>query len=309
MPTIGLGPDQIQVSRLALGLMELAGTWNPDEVGKEEIDRAINTFATAIESGFSLFDLADIYCNGASESVFKKCFEEVKPDRKSLFIASKCGIVFEDRHGPYRYDLSFQHVMDSASKSLERMGIKHIDLYQVHRHAPLTHPAETASALNQLRDQGLIRHIGVSNYSPSQLDALQEYVTSPIISTQPEFSLMHIDPMTDGTLDHCEKNNIRPLAYRPLAQGAISGNMPDSPNLKKRFITVLPVLQEIAAQIGVSTVQISLAWILKHPAGVIPVFGSTNPDHIRDAVVATHLDLSRSDWYRLWTVARGETLP
>ena len=309
LPTIEIGPDSVKVTRLALGMMGLAGTWDPNEVGKENIDRAVNAFGTAIETGINFFDHADVYGNGACEDIFEKCQEEVKPDREKIFIASKCGIQFADEEGPYRYDLSFQHIMQSVQKSLERMDISYFDLYQIHRRDPLTHPAATAEALNQLVEQGLVRYIGVSNYRPSQIKALQKYLRYPIITVQPEFSLLHLEPMDDGLLDYCEETNTTLLAYSPIAKGVLSGENTTNDLQFQLYKHLRPVINEIADQKDASLVQIALAWLMHNPAGVIPIYGSNNPEHIKDAAKACSLSLDRSEWYRLWTAARGEPLP
>lgn len=311
LPSIEIGRDSVsvKVSRLALGMMGLAGTWDPNEVGKSNIANAILAFGTAIESGINFFDHADVYGNGACEDVFAKCLKEVKPDRDNIFIASKCGIQFEDEEGPYRYNLSFQHITKSVQKSMDKMGIDYIDLYQIHRRDPLTHPAETAEALNQLVEKGFIRYIGVSNYSPSQIKTLQKYLRYPIITIQPEFNLLQLAPLRNGLLDFCEESNISILAYSPIAKGVLAGKYSTNKLQYQLYQQLRPVINEIADSKGVSTVQIALAWLMHNPAGVIPVYGSNNPEHIKDAAAACSLSLERSEWYRLWTAARGEPLP
>ena len=308
LPTIEIGPDSIKVSRLAMGMMGLTGTWDPNEVGKDNIDRAVDAFSTSIEEGITFFDHADIYGNGTCEEVFKHCLKEVKPDRDKIFIASKCGIRFTDDEGPYRYDLSFQHITQSVQQSLERMDLTYIDLYQVHRRDPLTHPAATAEALNQMVEQGLIRYIGVSNYKPSQIKALQKYLRHPVITVQPEFSLLHLDPMNDGLLDYCEETNTAVLAYSPIAKGLLAGKETSDELLYQRYRHFRPVINEIAESKDASAVQVALAWLMHNPVGVIPIYGSNDPEHIKDAVKACSLSLDRSEWYRLWTAALGREL-
>jgi predicted oxidoreductase len=301
LPTLDIGHDRRTVSKLALGLMGLAGTWNPAEVSTAHIDRAVKAFEAALAAGITVFDQADIYGNGACESVFKSCLSATKPDRETLYIATKCGIRFEDATGPYRYDLAENYIVQSLEKSLARMGLDYVDLYQVHRPDPLTHPAETARALNALAKRGLVRHVGVSNYSPSQTETLQTYLDVPLATTQPQFSLVHLEPMTDGTLDLCERKNICVMAYSPLGHGKLS-RLEVSDWLRHEF-------QSLTVKYNATPVQLSLAWLMQHPAGVIPVFGSNSPDHIREAAHACTLTLSHGDWYRLWTAARGEKLP
>lgn len=308
-PKIAIGHNKFEVSVIGMGMMGLSGTWNPDQAGPQNIDNAINAFAASLGNGINLFDHADIYGRGTCESVFKACMENVKPDRGKLFIASKCGIVLDTDTVPYHYDLSFLHITQSLQQSLERMGLDYIDLYQVHRRDPLTHPAETALALNKLMEQGLIHNVGVSNYSPEQTETLEKYLDKPIVSTQPEFSLLHLDPLRDGTLDFCERTNISLLAYSPISKGLLAGKPAIDEQSQKKLASLWPVLDEIARKKDALPFQIALAWLMHNPANVIPIYGSNNPDHIRQAVKAGRISLEKDEWYRLWTAARVEPLP
>jgi aryl-alcohol dehydrogenase-like predicted oxidoreductase len=314
MPTQPLGQHGFEVSRIGLGCMGLAGTWNPSEVGDEHRRRAIASVETALSMGINLFDHADIYGGTACESIFKDCLEALKPDRESIYIATKVGI----RSG--YYDHSPDYIRSSVEGSLKRLGIDYIDLYQLHRPDPLSHPGETAEVLDELLEEGKIRDVGVSNYYPNQTNALSAHLEMPLITNQFEFSLLQLYPLYegregqegDGVLDHCLENDITPLAYSPVGRGWLSGRreVPADHAQKERIERVLSALRDMGAQYGGATpLQLSLAWILAHPAAIIPLVGSNNPDHIREAAAAAEIELSRTDWYSLWVASRGARMP
>ena len=309
-----LGQLGFEVSRIALGCMGLAGTWNPAEVGEEHRKKAIASVEAALAAGINFFDHADIYGGTACESIFKDCLAALNPDRESLYIATKVGI----RSG--YYDHSPDYIRTSVEGSLHRLGIEYIDLYQLHRPDPFSHPGETAEVLGQLMEEGKIRDVGVSNYYPNQSNALSSYLETPLITNQFEFSLLHLEPLYegregqggDGVLDHCLENEITPLAYSPVGRGWLSGRrtIPADHAQKERFERVLAVLDELsAAYNGATPTQLALAWILNHPAGIIPLVGSNNPEHIREAAAAHNIELSRTDWYKLWVASRGARVP
>src|SRR5687767_5684606 len=167
MLTQPFGPAKVPVSRIALGCMGLAGTWNPAEVGPEDRKRAIAAFEAALEAGITFYDHADIYGGTACESIFKDCLRAVRGSRERIFIATKFAI----RDG--YYDHSPKHIRTSIRNSLDRMGVDYVDLYQVHRPDPLSDPRATAEVLDGLVEEGLIRLVGVSNYYPQQTLALR----------------------------------------------------------------------------------------------------------------------------------------
>ena len=212
---------------------------------------------------------------------------------------------------PHRYDFSAKHIEWSCHESLKRLGVDQIDIYQLHRPDLLMDPDEVATAFVKLRAQGVVRHFGVSNFLPSFVSALQPALDFPLMVNQVEIHLGRLDCFTDGTLDQCLENRMTPLAWSPLGGGWLGTGgtvKSDHPDHDRRT-AVLDVLDSIADKHGVSRTVLSLAWLMKHPSRIVPIVGSTNPDHIRDAVKADHLDLGREDWYRLLVVARGKALP
>lgn len=317
MVTQPFGPNNIPVSRIALGCMGMAGTWNPAEVGPENIRKAIAAFEAALDAGITFYDHADIYGGTACESIFKNCLEAFPGSRDKIFIATKVGI----RKG--FYDHSPEHIRGSIVASLDRMGLDYVDLYQLHRPDPLSHPAKTAEVLDELVAKGLVKYVGVSNYYPQQTLALKKYLKAPIVSNQISISLLRLDPIYegaaggpgsvdsagDGVLDQCEELGITPLAYSPVGGGWLSGKREipeDRPNTQR----ALDALRELAPKYGNATpTQLATAWLLAHPAGIIPLVGSNNPEHIREAAQAASISLSREDWYKLWVAARGARVP
>ena len=307
-----VGTSNLEVSRVALGCMGMAGTWNPAEVGPENVRKAIVAYETALENGITLFDHADIYGGGACESIFKECLAAVPGSREEIVIATKCGI----KRG--HYNLTQSAIEEALHNSLQRLGVEYIDLYQMHRPDPLAHPAETAAALKKLIADGLVRHVGVSNYYPEQVRALEAYMDGiPLVSNQISLSLLRLDPIYegwdggDGVLDQCMALGVTPLAYSPLAGSALSIDtvIPDSHPKKKIIEGVRAELSSIGAKYNATPGQIAIAWLLRHPTGIIPLVGSNNPEHISEAVKAADIDLDRLDWYKLWTAAWGRQVP
>ena len=322
MPTQPFGPDAVPVSRIALGCMGLAGTWNPTELGMENRRKAIAAFEASLAAGITFYDHADIYGGTACESIFKDCLEAVPGSREKIFIATKVGI----RRGYYEHAPSY--IRESLSGSLKRMGIEYVDLYQLHRPDPLSHPAETAAVLDELIAEGLIKSVGISNYYPQQTLALQKYLKAPIVSNQISISLLRLDPIYegaaggkatseaagadagDGVLDQCLALGITPLAYSPLGGGWLSGRREVPADAPPAIARTLAALTEMAPAYGDATPgQLALAWLLAHPAKIIPLVGSNNPAHIQEAAGAASIMLSRTDWYKLWVAARGVNVP
>ena len=316
LPKQLFGPQEVPVTRIALGCMGLAGTWNPAEVGPEHRRRAIESFLAALEVGITFYDHADFYGGTACESIFKDCLAAAAGSRERIFIATKVGIRWP--HG--YYDHSPAYIRESLEGSLSRMGIEYVDLYQLHRPDPLSHPAETAGVLDDLVDRGLVRTVGVSNYYPRQVMALKRYLRAPIVSNQISLSLLRLDPIYegatggngDGVLDQCLELGITPLAYSPLGAGWLSGHRQaaaDQPD-RERIERVLGAMVEMSPRYdGATPTQLAVAWLLRHPAKIIPIAGSNEPAHIREIAAAAQLELTREDWYKLWVASRGTRLP
>jgi predicted oxidoreductase len=310
MQTLSLGRSKLTSSRLAYGCWRIARTGEP----AADYQIARSAVLAALEAGYTLFDHANIYCSGRAEEVFGKLLRELKGERERIVITTKCGIRLPDdptANCPYRYDLSRDYIVSQAEASLRRLGIDHIDFYQLHRPDFLMDAGEVAAAFDQLHREGKVGEFGVSNFSPSQVELLQSAWSQPLIVNQIELSLTALGPLVDGTLDQCQRLGITPLAWSPLGGGLLAdGALDILPHQQKyRVADTLKLLDEIAQSRASSRVAIAIAWLLKHPAKIVPIIGSINPDRIREAAMATQVDLSREDWYRLLTVARGEPLP
>lgn len=309
-----IGTSELVASRLAYGCMRIAGTWNPSGIDSDKRKRARAAILAAFEAGYTLFDHADIYARTACEQLFGDLLRDTPSIRRSEFlIATKCGIRFPDDPpgAPHRYDFSKGHILRSCEDSLKRLAVESIDIYQLHRPDLLMDPHEVAEAFDALRRQGKVRYFGVSNFLPSFLTALQSALSYPLVINQVEIHLGRLDCFYDGTLDQCLTQNITPLSWSPLAGGWLGSGAevrPDHPR-REHLLKIQQQVDAIAAQYGVSRTVISLAWLLKHPARIIPIVGSTTPQNIRDAARADEIDISREDWYRLLLAARGEALP
>jgi predicted oxidoreductase len=234
--------------------------------------------------------------------------------RERVVIATKCGIHKAGEpsvDAPFRYDFSAEHILRSCEESLKRLGVERIDLYQLHRPDYLMDPAEVARVFSKLKQQGKVREFGVSNFRPSQVTARQNASSMPLVVNQVEISLANLACFEDGTLDQCLTNHMTPMAWSPLAGGQLgSGARRLLPSQEVyRPAPIVSELDLMAKRRGASRSTIALAWLLKHPAGIIPILGSTNPQTMGEAVKATEIELTREEWYRLLEVARGERLP
>jgi predicted oxidoreductase len=309
-----IGKSGLRSSRLSYGCMRIAGTWSVSEIDAQKRERASTAVHAAFESGYTLFDHADIYCHTMCESLFGDIVRDAPSIKRSEYlIATKCGIRFpnEPPGTPHRFDFSKEHILTSCDGSLKRLGVEAIDIYQLHRPDLLMNPHEVAEAFDILRKQGKVRHFGVSNFVPSFLAALQSALSFPLMVNQVEIHLGRLDCFYDGTLDQCMAQNITPLSWSPLGGGWLGagGTVRDNHPRREKLLKIQQQLDEMATQYSVSRTVMALAWLLKPASGIIPIVGSANPANIKDAVRADDVDLGREDWYRLLVAARGEPLP
>jgi predicted oxidoreductase len=293
---IQLGPTDVQVSRLAWGMWRLRG----DDVGLTH-----RLVEAALEAGINFLDTADIYGYdgrdgfGDAERLLGRVLAASAGLRGQVVLATKGGIV-----PGVPYDSSAACLTRACEASLQRLGVDCIDLYQVHRPDVLTHPAELARALESLVTSGKVRAVGVSNFTPAQTAALLAYLTVPLASTQPEFSPLALDPLHDGTLDLAMQHGLGVLAWSPLGGGRLADVGDD--NRARRVSMELDVQAE---RHGVARAVAAYSWLMAHPAGVIPIVGTQQPERIRAAAAACKVNWAREEWYRVLVAARGETLP
>jgi predicted oxidoreductase len=309
-----LGRSTLTSSRLAYGCMRINAGQSRDRLTPEQEAAGRRAIVTAYEAGYTHFDHADIYGNGVCEEIFGRVLAEVGGMRERIVLASKCGIRWRGEPGetaPHRYDFSKRHILESCEASLRRLGTDRIDLYMLHRPDYLADPHEIADAFSELQQKGKVLHFGVSNFRPSLLAAVQHACPMPLIVNQVEIHLGRLDAFEDGTLDQCLATHVTPVSWSPLAGGLLGGDGAVDPGHPRAagLRALLAVLDAGAARHGVSRAVLSLAWLLRHPAGIIPIVGSANPDRIRDAVRADALELSREDWYTILLAARMQPLP
>lgn len=296
----------LSFSRLAYGCWRIAGA-TPRATGRAAV-------LAAYEAGYTVFDHADIYCEGEAERLFGEVLKESPEMRRRLVIVTKCGVRkpgVPRPESPYRYDFSAGYIIHSCEQSLRRLGIETIDLYLLHRPDYLMNPVEVAAAFTQLKSAGKVQEFGVSNFSPSKVVALQKACPMKLIANQVEISLANTRCLEDGTLDQCLAEQIVPMAWSPLAGGKLGHGarqiLPAQQGYRTEDATT--ALDLIAKERGTNRTAIALAWLLKHPAHIVPVVGSTNPESIREAARADDIDLSREEWYHLFKAGRGEPLP
>lgn len=306
MKTVAITEMGISVPAVIAGCMRIAGLSGTE---------AADFISTAVGSGITFFDHADIYGSGQSETVFGSALKQhslIK--RQDIIIQSKCGI----RKGCY--DLSKEYILSSINGILSRLQTDYLDILLLHRPDALVEPEETAAAFEKLHETGKVRFFGVSNHNSLQIQLLQKYTSLPLIFNQLQFSLpvsnmvaagMEVNMETAGSvnrdgsiLDYCRLNGITIQAWSPFQMPAWKGcfiGSPEYPELNR-------VLQELASAYHATPTQIAAAWILRHPAQMQLVTGTTKPQRLEEIAAATDIRLSREDWYRLY-LAAGHILP
>lgn len=261
-----------------------------------------------VELGITSIDTAEIYGLYTVEAALGEALALSPGLRGKLEIVSKAGIYAPAAGSPARrvkyYDASAQRLIASAEKSLRLMNIDRLDVFLVHRPDWLTSIDDTAEGLNRLLKGGKIRAAGVSNYSVSQSEALASRVEQPLVTNQIEYSLMHISPIHDGTLDQCQRLRIRPMAWSPLAGGRLFAKDNDAAQ------RLAEEANRLSGKYGGATLeQLAYAWILAHPARPMPIVGSNRLERIESAAKSLAIKLEREDWYALWAAAQGRDIP
>ena len=298
-------------SRLVLGCMGLGGGWDEAPLQASEVDRAQRLVETALEAGITLFDHADIYTRGKAEQAFGELFRRSPGLRAQLLLQSKCAIRFADDQGPGRYDWSAAYIERAVEASLRRLNTDHLDILLLHRPDPLMQAEEVAAAFGRLQASGKVQHFGVSNLHGPGLQALRRALPMPLLVNQLEMSLAKRDWLDATTTFNSDQQagsaawaglldgSVQLQAWGALAKGAFE--QPGTPGAAE--------LAAIAERLAEPREAVLLAWLLRHPAGMQPVIGTTNPARIRACARATQVELSRDDWYRLYVAARGQPLP
>ncbi|MGD8792719.1 MAG: aldo/keto reductase [Anaerolineae bacterium] len=298
---IEIAPEGPRLSRLALGLWRLAA-WELGEAGLSDL------IHTALDLGITTFDHADIYGDYTCQQLFGRALALEPALRDRLQLVTKCGIKpISDRY-PGRqvahYDTGRAHILASVDHSLQALRTDYVDLLLIHRPDPLLDPDEVAAAFAELRQSGKVRHFGVSNFTPSQFELLASRLDLPLVTNQIELSVMHMAPLHDGTVDYCLQRRIAPMAWSPLGGGRLFHSQ-DEQALRLRR-TLAEVGQELD---GASIDQVALAWLLRHPARVVPVLGTGRAERLQRAARAGSLLLSRQQWFAIWTASAGHRVP
>ena len=324
MTSIPIAHTELRVSPLAYGCMHIGGSWDQQPATEDQRRHAASAFDLACELGINLFDHADIYTLGKSEQVFGDWLRGRSQRRDQLIIQSKCGIRFAGEptaDAPKRYDFSYEHIVGSAEASLRRLATDYLDLFLLHRPDPLMDPEEVARALDHLHGSGKVRYFGVSNHTAGQLALLQHHVRQPLVVNQLELSLSHSHlleeginanrsdartALASGTFDFCRLHNIHLQAWSPLGGGRLCRS--DGHDNHQHYLAA-SLVAELAEAHRCSREAIVLAWLLRHPARLQAVVGTTNLDRLRACAQASEVRLSRDEWYRLWQVVRGSEVP
>ena len=284
-------------SRIIAGTMTW-GSWGKKLSKTDKIDLMHHCF----DEGITTFDHADIYGGYTNETDFGDAFSDSGISREKVQMISKCGIqyVCDARDNKIKhYDYSRDYIIWSAEESLRNLKTEYLDLFLLHRPSPLMHPEEIASAISQLRIDGKIRAFGVSNFTPAQIAMLETAV--PITANQVEFSLTADGVMYDGTFDDMISKNRTAMSWSPLGSYFREDN--------EQTHRIKSAMSRMTEKYSATEDQLLLAWILKHPAQVHPVVGTTNKERLAYAMEATKIDLTLEDWFILLEASQGHKVP
>jgi predicted oxidoreductase len=299
MKTIALAPN-LSLSPIVHGQWRLPD-WN---LNTEEI---IALTEQCIELGITTFDHADIYGDYSCETLFGNALASQKSLRNKIQIVTKCGIKLLSGKFPERntkhYDYSYEYIVSSVNQSLKNLQTDFIDVLLLHRPSPFFNPEEVAKAFSDLRQSGKVLHFGVSNFSALQFDMLNSHIDSPLVTNQIEISPYCLNAFKDGTLDHLQQHNIKPMAWSPLAGGRLF-----SPNDEKGN-RLLECISTIAKEIGEDNLdKVIYKWLLMHPAGILPIVGTGKIERLKNAADACDLELSLEQWFRIYIASEGKEM-
>ncbi len=281
----------------------IAGTMTWGKWGKQfNKNEMVSLMNHCVDHNITTFDHADIYGDYTTEADFGAAFAESGIDRTAIQLISKCGIQYktEKRDNKVKhYDYSKDYIIWSAEQSLNNLQTDYLDLLLLHRPSPLMVAEEIAEAVTILKKEGKIKHFGVSNFTPSQMEMVSLRID--IVTNQIEFSLTEHTAMHNGTLDYMLTNSILPMAWSPL------GDVFREDNEQTRRIH--KQLGELMEKYNTTEDQLLLAWTLKHPSGIIPVVGTTNSKRLKQAIDATKIKLELEDWFLILVAAQGHKVP
>ncbi|RUS49007.1 aldo/keto reductase family oxidoreductase [Cohnella sp. AR92] len=307
MKTIKLGTSNLEVPVVAVGCMRI------NSLDKKQAEQFVQT---ALEEGANFFDHADIYGTGACEEIFADAIQMSPSVREKIILQSKCGI----RPDKGMFDFSKEHILASVDGILKRLRTDYLDVLLLHRPDTLVEPEEVAEAFDQLEQSGKVRHFGVSNQNPMQIQLLKKFVKQPLIANQLQLSITNATMISQGfnvnmenasavnrdgsILDYCRLNDITIQPWSPFQYGFFEGVFLGS----EKFPELNKKIDEIAAKYEVSGTTIAIAWLLRHPANMQPVTGTMNVQRLKDCCRAADIRLTREEWYEIFRAA-GNVLP
>ena len=281
-------------SPIIIGTMRW-GIWGANH-SKEKVQKLIET---CLSEGLYTFDHADIYGDYTTEKLFGDALSEMHIKREEIQLISKCGIEMPCKNRNYQiksYNYSKEHIIKSVEKSLENLQTDYLDILLLHRPSPLMNPGEIAETFDELREQKKVRHFGVSNFTPSQFELIND--AFPLVTNQVEISINHTDAFYNGTLDQMLLKKLRPMAW------SVMGNYFTQPCAQNARIK--KVLDELCTKYGAEENHILLAFLFLHPAQILPVIGTSKEQTIKDLKKSLDLKLDREDWFRLLQASEGK---
>lgn len=293
--------DGLSLSRIVHGQMRMA-SW------KRSPRELLKLMEGLIELGITSFDHADIYGNYSCEALLGEVLALNPNIRSRIEIVTKCGInliseKFPDRKVKF-YDYRYSHIISSVENSLKNFRTHYIDLLLLHRPAPFFDPEEAAKAFSVLKRDGKVLHFGVSNFTPGQFDMLNSYTDERLVTNQVEVSPYCLEHFENGNIDFFLRERIKPMAWSPMAGGKLLNPIDEKGH------RVLQALHEVSEALQVAPVDtVVYAWLLKHPATIVPVVGSGNMERIRYAAEALQIDMDMEQWYKIFIASKGKELP
>lgn len=289
--------EQLSLSRLAYGMWRLG---DDEDTSAAHVQAKVDA---CLAQGITTMDQADIYGGYMAEEILGNALKGTSL-RGEIEIVTKCDIVAPaGRHAQARvkyYDTSRQHITQSVEDSLKLMGIEQIDLLLIHRPDPMMDHHETGATLDDLVASGKVSNVGVSNFRPWDMNLLQSAMKTKLATNQIEISVITNDAFTNGDLAYLQRHDIVPMAWSPLAGGALFNNT--NANL-------ISIMTRLAEKQGGDASAIALAWLMAHPASIVPVVGTNNLDRLRTLSSAFDIELDREDWFEIYTAALGHEVP
>ena len=288
--------EDLELSRIVYGMWRLG---DDTDTSPGHIEAKIEA---CLAQGITTMDQADIYGGYEAEELLGAALKAAPALKDKIEIVTKCDIVapagrYADARVKY-YDTSRAHILASVDHSLRLMDVDKIDLLLVHRPDPMMDADETGAALDEVVASGKVRHVGVSNFKLHDWNLLQSAMDTPLVTNQIEVSLMHHVPFTNGDIAYLQERKVPPMAWSPLAGGALFQNGP-----------VMEALGAVASAQGVDETAVAVAWLLAHPARIIPVMGTNNLNRIKAFSDAAKVEMDRQTWFELYTAALGNEVP